>query len=65
MLGALACLYGLGQTVNLTLLRDVDGKLERRFASAMLADRYESMSKDNDLVPRETKKSRERQQRTA
>jgi serine protease Do len=43
----------VGQNVNLTYLRDVDGKLERRTAIAMLADRSESISKDNDSTPRE------------
>ena len=43
----------VGQNVNLTYLRDVDGKLERRTAIAMLADRSESISKDNDITPRE------------
>lgn len=43
----------VGQNVNLTYLRDVDGKLERRTAIAMLADRSESISKDTDSTPRE------------
>src|SRR2546429_9786380 len=43
----------VGQSVMLTYLRDVDGKLERRTAIAMLADRSESISKDNDVAPRE------------
>ena len=43
----------VGQNVNLTYLRDVDGKLERRTAIAMLADRSESISRDNDVTPRE------------
>lgn len=43
----------VGQNVNLTYLRDVDGKLERRTAIAMLADRSESISRDNDVAPRE------------
>jgi serine protease Do len=42
----------VGQTVTLTLLRDVDGKLEKRTVSAALADRYESM-RDNEVSPRE------------
>ena len=37
----------------LTFLRDVDGKLDRRTAVAMLADRAESISRDNDITPRE------------
>ena len=40
----------VGQTVTLTLLRDVDGKLERRSATAALADRAESISPDLDVV---------------
>ena len=43
----------VGQNVNLTYLRDIDGKLERRTAIAMLADRSESISRDNDVAPRE------------
>jgi serine protease Do len=43
----------VGQSVNLTFLRDVDGKLERRTAIAMLADRSESIARDNDVTPRE------------
>src|SRR6266550_468660 len=43
----------VGQSVTLTLLRDVDGKLDRRTAVAMLADRSESISRDNDITPRE------------
>jgi len=43
----------VGQNVNLTYLRDVDGKLERRTAIAMLADRTESISRDNEIAPRE------------
>jgi serine protease Do len=43
----------VGQNVNLTYLRDVDGKLERRTAIAMLADRSESIARDNDVAPRE------------
>src|SRR5438128_6162123 len=34
----------VGQTVNLTLLRDVDGKLERRLSRAILRDRYDPAS---------------------
>jgi serine protease Do len=40
----------VGQTVTLTLLRDVDGKLERRTATAALADRAEAISRDLDVV---------------
>src|SRR5712671_3022920 len=43
----------VGQNVNLIYLRDVDGKLERRTAIAMLADRSESISGDNEIAPRE------------
>jgi len=43
----------VGQTVNLTLLRDVDGKLERRTTTAALADRAESISPDIDTVKSE------------
>src|SRR5947207_4440979 len=43
----------VGQSVMLTFLRDVDGKLDRRTAVAMLADRAESISRDNDITPRE------------
>lgn len=43
----------VGQSVSLTYLRDVDGKLERRTAVAMLADRSESIASDNDVAPRE------------
>src|SRR6266566_1136309 len=43
----------VGQSVSLTYLRDVDGKLERRSTVAMLADRSESISRDNDITPRE------------
>jgi S1-C subfamily serine protease len=43
----------VGQTVSLTLLRDVDGKLERHTVTAALADRSESMPTDNDLPARE------------
>jgi serine protease Do len=39
----------VGQTVSLTLLRDVDGKLERHTVTAALADRSESISTDNDV----------------
>jgi S1-C subfamily serine protease len=39
----------VGQTVSLTLLRDVDGKLERHTVAAALADRSESISSDNDV----------------
>lgn len=42
----------VGQTVSLTLLRDIDGKLERRTVTAALADRSESMSRDIE-TPRE------------
>jgi S1-C subfamily serine protease len=44
----------VGQTVSLTLLRDVDGKLERHTVTAALADRSESMSNDNELPARAT-----------
>jgi serine protease Do len=43
----------VGQTVSLTLLRDIDGKLERRTVTAALADRSESMSSDNESLARE------------
>jgi len=43
----------VGQTVNLTLLREVDGKLERRTATAALADRAESISPDIEVVKNE------------
>ena len=43
----------VGQTVSLTLLRDVDGKLERHTVTAALADRSESMSNDIELPARE------------
>src|SRR6185295_14268114 len=43
----------VGQTVTLTLLRDVDGKLEKHTVSPALADRYESMSRDNEILPKE------------
>src|SRR5881227_283269 len=43
----------VGQSVMLTFLREVDGKLERRTAVAMLADRSESIARDNDITPRE------------
>jgi serine protease Do len=43
----------VGQTVALTLLRDIDGKLEKHTVTAALADRYESMTPDNDALPRE------------
>ena len=43
----------VGQTVTLTLLREVDGKLERRTVNAALADRTESMSRETEVVPRE------------
>ncbi len=43
----------VGQSVTLTLLRDVDGKIEKRTVSAALADRYESMTRENDASPRE------------
>src|ERR1041385_5012802 len=43
----------VGQTVTLTLLRDVDGKLERHTVSAALADRSESMTSDNDQPARD------------
>jgi serine protease Do len=43
----------VGQSVSLTLLRDVDGKLEKHTVTAALADRAESMPKDNDILPRE------------
>ncbi|HYW72795.1 MAG TPA: Do family serine endopeptidase [Pyrinomonadaceae bacterium] len=43
----------VGETVSLTLLRDVDGKLERHTVTAALADRSESMSRDNEVAPRE------------
>ncbi len=40
----------VGQTVTLTFLRDVDGKLERRTATAVLADRSEAIAHDIDLM---------------
>ena len=43
----------VGQTVALTLLRDVDGKLEKHTVTAALADRNESMTSENEAVPRE------------
>jgi len=43
----------VGQSVSLTLLRDVDGKLEKRTVTAALADRYESMTSENSELPRE------------
>ena len=43
----------VGQTVTLTFLHDVDGKFERRTASAVLADRTESISRDNEVLPRD------------
>src|SRR5256885_132372 len=43
----------VGQSVMLTFLRDVDGKLDRRTAVAMLADRAASIPHDNDITPRE------------
>ena len=43
----------VGQTVTLTVLRDIDGKLERHIVSAALADRSESMSNDADTSSRE------------
>src|SRR5256714_15136581 len=43
----------VGQSRMLTFLREVDGKLERRTAIAMLADRSESISGDNEIAPRE------------
>ncbi len=43
----------VGQTVTLTLLRDVDGKLEKHTVSAALADRSESMTSDNDQPARD------------
>ena len=42
----------VGQTISLTLLRDVDGKLERHTVTAALADRAESMSQA-DAPPRD------------
>ena len=43
----------VGQTVSLTLLRDVDGKLERHTVTAALADRSESMSSELETPSRE------------
>jgi len=43
----------VGQTVSLTLLRDVDGKLEKHTVTPALADRSESMSRDNETLPKE------------
>jgi len=43
----------VGQTISLTLLREVDGKLEKHTVSAALADRYESMPRDNEVSLRE------------
>src|SRR6185503_9587085 len=43
----------VGQTVSLTLLRDIDGKLERHTVTAALADRSESMTRDNAVTTRE------------
>jgi len=43
----------VGQTVTLTFLHEVDGKFERRTASAVLADRTESISHDSEVLPRD------------
>src|SRR5712672_1407388 len=43
----------VGQTVTLTFLHEVDGKFERRTASAVLADRTEAISHDSEVLPRD------------
>lgn len=42
----------VGQSVALTLLRDVEGKLDRRTVTATLADRSESLSGDGETATR-------------
>jgi serine protease Do len=43
----------VGQSVALTLLRDVDGKLDRRTVTATLADRSESLRGDGEGAPKD------------
>lgn len=42
----------VGQSVALTFLRDIDGKLERRTATATLADRSEFLTRDTEATPK-------------
>jgi serine protease Do len=43
----------VGNTVSLTFLRDVDGKLERRAISVALAERPDFNTRDETIVPKE------------
>jgi len=43
----------VGQTVALTFLRDVDGKLDRRTTTATLADRAEYLARDGQTAPKD------------
>lgn len=43
----------VGQTVNLTYLRDVDGKLERRAVSVALGERPDFTTREDLLTPKE------------
>jgi len=42
----------VGQSVALTILRDSDGKLERRTVTATLADRADYLARDSEVAPR-------------
>jgi len=42
----------VGQSVTLTYLRDIDGKLERRTTTATLIDRSDYLSRDTDATPK-------------
>lgn len=42
----------VGQTVGITFLRDVDGKLDRRTVSVTLAERPDFSARDGDAVPK-------------
>ena len=43
----------VGQTVTLTILRDIEGKLERRTVSATLAERPDFNARNGDSAPKE------------
>src|SRR5437660_1698310 len=44
---------GVGQSVTITLLRDVDGKLDHRTVSVVLGDRSDFLDNDDSIAPKE------------
>src|SRR5436190_858179 len=44
---------GVGQSVTITFLRDVDGKLDHRTVSVVLGDRSDFLDNDDSIAPKE------------